>query len=184
MSCNLYVSHTRCFLRFCFFIPTILFYHLHCVMPQHGMLTCTLLHVSPLKELFLLTLILISFSCPAVICNCLFRPLVRSEAPNSKKPRKSAEKALQEMRKAAPPKSTLTRSNSLRMPKSSSVSSLPTGKPAAGGAASSSRPLRSHMRTASQGRSRTNSVDISTGSEPNADSTAAKKPSKMPSLLK
>ncbi|KAK7115053.1 targeting protein for Xklp2 homolog isoform X2 [Littorina saxatilis] len=108
------------------------------------------------------------------------------EASTSKKPRKSAEKGVHEVRAAAATKSGLTRSKSVQV-KKTSVSSLCSEKSTIAGGASGSKPLRAHTRTLSRGstRSRSNSVDLGpvTG-ESKADNTTGGKSSKMPSLLK
>ncbi|XP_076470429.1 targeting protein for Xklp2-like isoform X3 [Babylonia areolata] len=110
-------------------------------------------------------------------------PLVCSESSNSKKPRKNPEKVLTEAHKSSS-SSMLTRSKSLRVQKSNSASTLPSDKTAAPSTASGSRPQRSHTRTLSQGRSRSNSVDMSTAGKSKGDASTAERPAKVPSLLK
>ncbi|KAK7483047.1 hypothetical protein BaRGS_00025710 [Batillaria attramentaria] len=99
-----------------------------------------------------------------------------------KKPRKSAEKALNEMRKNSAQKPSLKRSASVRMQKSSSVSSLPAEPSAATKPASDQRPVKKHTRGLSAGRVRSNSVDLKSTPETKKDKDTAISKSKMPKM--
>ncbi|KAL8612429.1 hypothetical protein ACOMHN_008414 [Nucella lapillus] len=106
------------------------------------------------------------------------------ESPNSKKCRKNAEKTQAETQKTTAAASTLTRSKSLRITKSSSASTLHTDKAEAAAGPSGSRPRRSHSSTFSQGRSRRNSVDMGQDAKTKGGSSTTECQAKVPSLLK